>query len=207
MSAPILLVTGGAGYIGSHVCKAAAAAGYLPVTFDNLQHGHESAVRWGPLEQGDLRDRGAVRAVLAKWRPQSVIHLAALISVGESVQNPDAYYETNVTATLGLLKEMRAAGILALAFSSSAAVYGEPERTPIDEAHSRQPLSPYGASKLMVEETLDRAGPRAWDCARFRCATSTPPAPIATARSARRTRWKPTSFRSPSKRWPARGRR
>lgn len=154
MSAPILLVTGGAGYIGSHVCKAAAAAGYLPVTFDNLQHGHESAVRWGPLEQGDLRDRGAVRAVLAKWRPQSVIHLAALISVGESVQNPDAYYETNVTATLGLLKEMRAAGILALAFSSSAAVYGEPERTPIDEAHSRQPLSPYGASKLMVEQTL-----------------------------------------------------
>src|SRR5690606_31847677 len=118
------------------------------------QHGHEGFVRWGPLEQGDLRDRGRVRAALEKWRPQAVIHLAALISVEESVRKPDAYCETNVTATLGLLDEMRAVGVNALAFSSSAAVYGEPQRTPIDEAHPRRPLSPYGASKLTVEEKL-----------------------------------------------------
>lgn len=154
MSGGVLLVTGGAGYIGSHVCKAAAAAGYRPVSFDNLQHGHESFVRWGPLEQGELRDRGRIRDVLQKWRPQAVIHLAALISVGESVEKPDLYYETNVTATLGLLDEMRVAGIDRLVFSSSAAVYGEPERTPIDEAHPCRPLSPYGASKRAVEEKL-----------------------------------------------------
>ncbi len=150
----VLLVTGGAGYIGSHVCKAAAAAGFTPVTFDSLQHGHESFVRWGPLERGDLRDRGRIREALQKWRPQAVIHLAALISVGESVQKPDLYYETNVAATFGLLDEMRAAGIDRLVFSSSAAVYGEPQRTPIDEAHPCRPLSPYGASKRAVEEKL-----------------------------------------------------
>ncbi len=154
MNGEVLLVTGGAGYIGSHVCKAAAAAGYRPVSFDNLQHGHECFVRWGPLERGDLRDRGRLREVLAKWRPQAVIHLAALISVGESVQKPDLYYETNVAATLGLLDEMHAAGIDRLVFSSSAAVYGEPTRTPVDEAHPCRPLSPYGASKLAVEQKL-----------------------------------------------------
>ncbi len=154
MSAPVILVTGGAGYIGSHVCKAAAAAGYRPVSFDSLRHGHESFVRWGPLERGDLRDRGRIRDVLQKWQPQAVVHLAALISVGESVEKPDLYYETNVAATLGLLDDMRAAGIDRLVFSSSAAVYGEPERTPIDEAHPCRPLSPYGASKLAVEKDL-----------------------------------------------------
>lgn len=149
-----LLVTGGAGYIGSHVCKAAAAAGFLPVTFDSLTGGHRSAVRWGPLEVGDLRDGERVRAALARWKPASVIHLAGLIDTSASMADPSSYYEHNVTATLTLLDAMYRSGVSSLIFSSSAAVYGEPAYTPIDEKHRCLPLSPYGASKMMVERIL-----------------------------------------------------
>jgi len=149
-----LLVTGGAGYIGSHVCKAAAAAGYLPVTFDNLTGGHRHAVRWGPLEKGDLRDRESVRAVLERWRPLAVIHLAGLIDTSASMADPSSYYAHNVGATMTLLDAMKRAGVLSLIFSSSAAVYGEPAYTPIDEKHQCLPLSPYGTSKMMVERIL-----------------------------------------------------
>jgi UDP-glucose-4-epimerase GalE len=153
-SAPTLLVTGGAGYIGSHVCKAAAAAGYLPVTFDNLGGGHRQAVRWGPLEKGDLSDAERVAAVLERWQPEAVIHMAGLIDTAESVRDPSRYYSHNVAATVVLLDAMRQAGVPSLIFSSSAAVYGEPSYTPIDEKHACAPLSPYGASKLMVERIL-----------------------------------------------------
>jgi UDP-glucose-4-epimerase GalE len=153
-TAPALLVTGGAGYIGSHVCKAAAAAGYLPVTFDNLEGGHRQAVRWGPLEKGDLRDAGQVQSVLERWRPQAVIHLAGLIDTAASVRDPSSYYAHNVAASVVLFDAMRATGVSSLIFSSSAAVYGEPSYTPIDEQHRCAPLSPYGASKLMVERIL-----------------------------------------------------
>ncbi len=149
-----LLVTGGAGYIGSHVCKAAALAGYLPVAFDSLSGGHRHAVRWGPLEKGDLRDGERVRAALERWRPQAVIHLAGLIDTSASVADPSTYYEHNVTASLTLLDAMRRASVGALVFSSSAAVYGEPAYTPMDERHRCLPLSPYGASKMMVERLL-----------------------------------------------------
>jgi UDP-glucose-4-epimerase GalE len=150
-TAPALLVTGGAGYIGSHVCKVAAAAGYLPITFDNLEGGHRSAVRWGPLEKGDLRDAERVRSVLERWRPQAVIHLAGLIDTAASVRDPSSYYASNVSASVVLLDAMRQMGASSLIFSSSAAVYGEPSYTPIDEQHRCAPLSPYGASKMMVE--------------------------------------------------------
>ena len=155
---PALLVTGGAGYVGSHVCKAAAAAGYLPVTFDNLSSGHRWAVRWGPLEQGDLREANRLRAALDRWRPQAVVHLAGLIDTRESVSDPAPYYDNNVGATLTLLACMRHAGIERIVFSSTAAVYGEPAYAPIDEGHTLRPLSPYGASKLAVERILEDFG-------------------------------------------------
>ncbi|MGE0152927.1 MAG: UDP-glucose 4-epimerase GalE [Reyranellaceae bacterium] len=159
-AAGTLLVTGGAGYIGSHVCKAAAIAGYLPVTFDSLAGGHRHAVRWGPLEVGDLRDGPRIRAALERWRPAAVVHLAGLIDTAESVADPGRYYLHNVVASMTLLDAMRQAGVASLIFSSSAAVYGEPAYAPIDEAHPCAPLSPYGASKMMVERILrDYAGP------------------------------------------------
>jgi UDP-arabinose 4-epimerase len=151
---PALLVTGGAGYIGSHVCKAAAKAGYLPVTFDNLVGGHRNAVRWGPLEKGDLRDGERVRAVLERWRPEAVIHLAGLIDTAASVADPSTYYLHNVGASHTLLDAMRHTGANGVIFSSSAAVYGEPDYTPIDEDHACAPVSPYGASKMMVERIM-----------------------------------------------------
>lgn len=155
---PALLVTGGAGYVGSHVCKAAAAAGYLPVTFDNLSAGHRWAVRWGPLEQGDLRDANRLRMAFDRWRPQAVVHLAGLIDTRESVDDPAPYYDNNVGATLTLLACMRQAGVDRIVFSSTAAVYGEPAYAPINEDHRLSPLSPYGASKLAVERILEDFG-------------------------------------------------
>lgn len=149
-----ILVTGGAGYVGSHAAKALAAAGYLPVTVDNLKHGHRWAVRWGPLEEGDLLSRDFLDGILAKWRPEAVLHFAGLISVGESVAEPGIYYQNNVTASLTLLEAMRAADIDRIVFSSTAAVYGEPDATPIPETAPLRPLNPYGAGKAMVETML-----------------------------------------------------
>src|SRR5260221_319932 len=119
-------LTGGAGYIGSHTCKALAAAGFTPVTYDNLATGHRRAVKWGPLEEGDLADRARLDAAIARHAPRAVIHFAASSAAGESVVDPGAYYRNNVAGSLSLLEAMRDHRLGALAFSSTAAVYGAP---------------------------------------------------------------------------------
>lgn len=149
-----VLVTGGAGFIGSHVCKALAAAGYRPVSYDNLSNGHEWAVRWGPLERGDLGDVARLAEVLEHHRPVAVMHFAALIEAGHSVVHPDRFYANNVVGLLNLLTAMRQHDVDRIVFSSTAAVYGTPERTPIDEGHRIAPINPYGATKMMCERLL-----------------------------------------------------
>ena len=149
-----ILVTGGAGYIGSHTCKALAAAGFTPVTYDNLATGHRGAVKWGPLEEGDLADRARLDAALARHAPRAVIHFAASIAAGESVVDPGAYYRNNVAGSLSLLEAMRDHRLGALVFSSTAAVYGTPLKDPIPESHPLEPINPYGASKLMIERMI-----------------------------------------------------
>jgi UDP-arabinose 4-epimerase len=149
-----VLVTGGAGYIGSHACQALAAAGYLPVTFDNLVHGHRWAVRWGPLVEGDITDRAALDAAFGQFKPAAVMHFAAFAYVGESVLQPGKYYRNNVGGSLTLLEAMRDWRIDQLVFSSSCATYGVPQAVPIAESHPQHPVNPYGASKLMVEQML-----------------------------------------------------
>ncbi len=151
---PVVLVTGGAGYIGSHACKALAAAGYLPVTFDNLSTGNRWAVRWGPLEVGDILDMNRVSEAFKKHRPVAVMHFAALALVGESMQEPGLYYRNNVTGTINLLDAARARDVSAFVFSSTCATYGIPETVPIREDAPQRPVNPYGASKLMVERIL-----------------------------------------------------
>jgi UDP-arabinose 4-epimerase len=150
-----VLVTGGAGYVGSHACKALAAAGYLPVTYDNLERGHREMVRWGPLEEGDLLDARRLDEVLKAHRPASVMHFAAFAYVGESVSDPALYYRNNVGGSLTLLEAMRRHGIGRFVFSSTCAVYGIPGTVPIRESEQRRPINPYGSSKLMVEMLLE----------------------------------------------------
>ena len=150
-----ILVTGGAGYIGSHTCKLLARAGHLPVAFDNLSNGHADAVRWGPLQTGDITDRRRLRAAFEAWRPEAVIHFAGLIEVGRSTTDPAAFYRANVAGSLALLEEMAAAGLRRLVFSSSAAVYGVPAASPIPEEAPAAPVSPYGETKRAVEAMLD----------------------------------------------------
>jgi len=157
-AAPAVLVTGGAGYIGSHACKALAAAGYLPVVYDNLVHGHAWAVRWGPLEIGELHDAPRLAAVFARYRPVAVLHFAAYAYVGESVTDPCKYYHNNVGGSLALLQAMLQGGVDLLVFSSSCATYGNPQQPRLDEQHPQQPINPYGRSKLMVEQILRDAG-------------------------------------------------
>lgn len=153
-----VLVTGGAGYIGSHCCKALAEAGCMPVTFDNLSRGHADAVKWGPLVRGDLRDRAAVLAALRAHRAEAVIHFAALAYVGESVTDPQAYYDNNLGGMIGLLGAMQAAGLTQIVFSSSCATYGTPDRLPISEDMPQAPINPYGRTKLVCEWMLRDAG-------------------------------------------------
>ncbi|MGQ3072075.1 MAG: UDP-glucose 4-epimerase GalE [Ferrovibrionaceae bacterium] len=152
---PVVLVTGGAGYIGSHVARALALHGMEPVTYDNLSEGHRWAVRYGPLERGDLADQARIEAVMRQYRPVAVVHLASLIAAGVSVVQPADYYQNNVAGTLALLQAMRETGVGRLVFSSSAAVYGEPRTTPIDEDHPKLPINPYGGSKLMCERMIE----------------------------------------------------
>ena len=149
-----ILVTGGAGYVGSHACKALAAAGLRPVVYDNLVHGHDWAVKWGPLEVGDILDAARLDEVIARHRPAAVMHFAAFAYVGESVTDPARYYRNNVVGTLTLLEAMRRAGIDRMVFSSTCATYGTPEATPIAEDAPQRPINPYGATKLMVERML-----------------------------------------------------
>ena len=154
MTGTAVLVTGGAGYVGSHACKALARAGYRPVTYDNLSTGHESFVCWGPLLKGDIRDHAALRDAILRHEVTSVLHFAACAYVGESVINPQKYYDNNVNGTLSLLRAMLDTDTMAIVFSSSCAIYGEPEQTPIPESCAKQPVNPYGASKLMIERVL-----------------------------------------------------
>jgi UDP-arabinose 4-epimerase len=153
-----VLVTGGAGYIGSHTCKALARAGHEPVVYDSLEHGFRDFVRWGPLEQGDMLDGERLAAVIRAHRPEAVLHFAAYIAAGESVENPGKYYRNNVGGSLSLLQAMRDEGIGRLVFSSTAAVYGNPLSTPIAEDHRLLPINPYAHSKLFVEQLLHDFG-------------------------------------------------
>lgn len=152
-----VLVTGGAGYIGSHACKALFAAGFHPVVLDNLSRGYRWSVKWGDFVQADIRDRATVDSVFAKYAPVAVVHFAALAYVGESVSEPYLYYDNNVAGTLALLDAMRSAGCDKIVFSSTCATYGAPETVPIVETTPQAPVNPYGMSKLMVEAILKDA--------------------------------------------------
>jgi len=149
-----VLVTGGAGYVGSHVCKALASAGFLPVAFDDLSKGHRWAVRWGPLETGDVRDADALDAVLARHRPAAAVHLAALSDVADSLARPYDYADVNVRGTAALLDALDRAGVGPLVFSGTCAAYGEAARPPIPETAPLAPTNPYGRSKAEAEARI-----------------------------------------------------
>lgn len=149
-----VIVTGGAGYIGSHACKALHQAGYLPVTYDNLSQGNETAVRWGPLVVADISDRAELDRTIARYQPVGAMHFAAFTSVAESVTDPRKYYRNNVAGALTLFEAACAGGLKAVIFSSTAAVYGVPETVPITETSELRPINPYGRSKLMMEQML-----------------------------------------------------
>ena len=149
-----ILVTGGAGYIGSHACKALAQAGYTPIAYDNLIYGNRWAVKWGPLEIGDTLDRERLDEVVRTYRPEAVMHFAAYAYVGESVKEPAKYYRNNVAGTLTLLEAMQEHKIGRIVFSSTCSTYGMVEKSPIREDHPQNPINPYGASKLMAERML-----------------------------------------------------
>src|SRR5258706_5339755 len=149
-----ILVTGGAGYVGAHACARLAEAGFTPVVYDSLVNGHAEFVQWGPLVQGDIRDRDALAGALAAHRPVGVLHFAGLIEVGISVRDPGPFYDVNVAGSLAVLEAARAAGVDAFVFSSTCATYGAPVTALMGEDHPQAPLSPYGRSKLMVEQIL-----------------------------------------------------
>jgi UDP-glucose-4-epimerase GalE len=149
-----ILVTGGAGYVGSHACKALASAGYRPVVYDNLSRGHREAVRWGPLVEGDLHDGARLATALSAHQVTAVMHFAAFAYVGESVADPERYYANNLAGTLALLGAMRKARVETIVFSSTCAVYGLPETLPIGETTAKAPLNPYGETKLAIERAL-----------------------------------------------------
>ncbi|ARM31221.1 UDP-glucose 4-epimerase GalE [Prosthecochloris sp. HL-130-GSB] len=149
-----VLVTGGGGYIGSHTCKALASKGFRPVTFDNLIYGHQEAVKWGPLVEGDILDSGSLDRVFADHAPAAVIHFAAYAYVGESVNDPAKYYRNNVSGTINLLDAMRRHKCRTVIFSSTCATYGIPATVPIPEDHPQHPINPYGYSKLFIEQIL-----------------------------------------------------
>jgi UDP-arabinose 4-epimerase len=149
-----ILVTGGAGYIGSHACKALARAGYRPVVLDNLSRGRRLAVRWGPLVEADLADRARVAAALTEHGISAVLHFAAYAYVGESVADPALYYRNNLGGSLSLLEAMREVGVDKIVFSSTCATYGILERMPIAETAPQLPVNPYGETKLAIERAL-----------------------------------------------------
>jgi UDP-arabinose 4-epimerase len=150
-----ILVTGGAGFIGSHICKALSRAGMIPVTYDNLSTGHADSVRWGPLIRAELGDAGALRRTLAEFSPECVIHCGANAYVGESVEMPRKYYRNNVVGSLILLEACLDQDIDRIVFSSSCATYGIPDSLPIREESLQQPVNPYGRTKLIFEMALE----------------------------------------------------
>ncbi|HXH05059.1 MAG TPA: UDP-glucose 4-epimerase GalE [Vicinamibacterales bacterium] len=176
---PAVLVTGGAGYIGSHAVKALVRAGYRVVVYDDLSAGHRAAVEavnarraGAPVElvEGDIRETDAVRDALRRARCEAVLHFAARASVAESVRDPAGYYRTNVGGTLSVLEAMAAEGVARFVFSSTAAVFGEPVVTPIDEQHPKRPINSYGETKLAVERALphfERACGLRWMALRY----------------------------------------
>lgn len=149
-----ILVTGGAGYIGSHVCQLLEQHGFTPITYDNLCSGNKSAVQWGPLVEGDIRDSNLLSETISKYNPIAIMHFAALIQVGESVNNPSLYYNNNVYGSYCLLETARKHSIKYMVFSSTAAVYGLPDRDSISEDESKKPINPYGQTKLMMEQMI-----------------------------------------------------
>ena len=163
-----VLVAGGAGYIGSHICKALAESGVLPVCYDTLEKGHDWAVRWGPLERGDIGDAQRLDEVFARYQPRAVIHLAGYIEVGESVREPERYMNNNATKTDALIEAGLRHGIDAFVFSSTCAVYGVPQTERLTETHPIKPLSPYAESKARVEQALTAAAGRGLKAASLR---------------------------------------
>ncbi len=149
-----ILLTGGAGYIGSHANKLLSSRGHETVVADNLGRGHREAVRWGRLAQVDLLDEATLDKLFEAEKFDAVMHFAALIFVGESVKHPGRYYRNNVQGSLNLLRAMRKYGVGRIIFSSTAAVYGTPETSPLPEDHTLGPINPYGWSKLMIEQTI-----------------------------------------------------
>jgi UDP-glucose-4-epimerase GalE len=149
-----VLVTGGAGYIGSQTAKALARAGHEPVVLDNLATGHRKAVKWGPFIQGDVGNKEFLERVFKDHQIEAVLHFAASLLVGESMTNPQKYFWNNVVNTLVLLDTMKACDVKYIVFSSSAAVYGNPEKVPIPEDHPKNPVNPYGESKLSMERSI-----------------------------------------------------
>jgi UDP-arabinose 4-epimerase len=153
MSAPVCLVTGGAGFIGSHTCKQLQRDGFTPVAYDNLSTGHRESVRWGPLVEGDIADTALLAAALQSSGATAVIHFAASAYVGESVLDPARYYQNNVLGTLSVLEACRRAGVNVVVFSSSCATYGV-HHQPISESDRQEPINPYGRTKLIGEGML-----------------------------------------------------
>jgi UDP-glucose 4-epimerase len=149
-----VLVTGGAGYIGSHACKALRAAGYTPVTYDNLSTGWADAVKFGPLERGELTDRARLDQVFETYRPRAILHFAALSQVGESMRDPGLYWHNNVAGSLSLMQAAVAAGCRDIVFSSTCATYGDQDNVVLDEACAQAPINAYGASKRAIEDML-----------------------------------------------------
>ena len=150
-----VLITGGAGYIGSHVCKMLAEEGYTPVTYDNLSNGNRDAIQWGPFEKGDILDQDKLRYVLNKYQPEAVMHFAAYAYVGESIIKPKKYYRNNVVGTLNIAECMLHESINNLIFSGSCATFGSPESMPINETYAQNPINPYGKSKVAAENIIN----------------------------------------------------
>ncbi len=149
-----ILITGGAGYIGSHTAKAVVRAGHTPVVYDSLKRGHRWAVRWGPLVEADLASPESLRQTMDRHSIEAVIHFAAFAYVGESMAQPALYFRNNFGNTLNLLEAMQETGVSRIVFSSTCAIYGHPRQVPIPEDHPQHPVNPYGESKLMVERAL-----------------------------------------------------
>ena len=154
MTGPAIVVTGGAGFVGSHACNALNAAGYRPITVDNLSTGHADAVKWGPLERLDVRDRAGLVDVMRRYDAAAVMHFAAFAVISDSIAHPDKYYDNNVSGLVSLLAAMKETGIGRLVFSSSCATYGIPDQLPIRETVRQIPINPYGWTKLMGERII-----------------------------------------------------
>lgn len=149
-----VLVTGGAGYIGSHTCKKLFSLGHQPITIDNLVNGHKHFVKWGPFYEGDIKNTEQVVEIIAKEKIEAVMHFAAHAYVGESNENPVKYYENNTAGTISLLNSMNQSKVQKFILSSTCATYGVPSKNPIDESMSQDPINPYGSSKFMIEQVL-----------------------------------------------------